>query len=112
MVAHKAHLNSIAEVCSKLLLSRLFRSTSLSLVEKANVLDVLLQNKKSKDLIAELLIATGEDMLARLFSQERSRMSSLKNDAGHVKLLTVLKEHNIIDDFIIEEDAEHLRIKR
>lgn len=112
MVAHKAHLNSIAEVCPKLLLLRLFRSTSLSLVEKANVLDVLLQNKKSNDLIAELLIATGEDMLARLFSQERSRMSSIENNAGHVRLLTVLKENKIIEDFLEDEEGKQLKIKR
>ncbi len=112
MVAHKAHLNSIAEVCPKLLLLRLFRSTSLSLVEKANVLDVLLQNKKSNDLIAELLIATGEDMLARLFSQERSRMSSIENNAGHVRLLTVLKENKIIEDFSEDEEGKQLKIKR
>ncbi len=112
MLAHKAHLNSIAEVCPKLLLLRLFGSTSLSLVEKANVLDVLIQNKKSNDLIAELLIATGEDMLARLFSQERSRMSTIENNAGHVRLLTVLKENKIIEDYSKDEEGKQLKIKR
>jgi hypothetical protein len=99
MLTHKARLNSIANECSKSLLVRLFNSTGLSLTEKANILDVLLENGKPNELIAELLVAAGEDMLARLFSQERSRMSSIDNNAGHVRLLTVLKENKIIDDF-------------
>lgn len=112
IMEHKEHLNSIAEVSPRLLLSRLFSSTGLSLVEKSNVLGVLLQNKEPNDLIAELLIAAGEEMLARLFSQERSRMSSIDNTAGHVRLLTVLKENKIIEDFSKDEEGKQLKIKK
>lgn len=112
MLTHKARLNLIADECSKSLLVRLFNSTGLSLTEKANILDVLLENGKPNALIAELLVAAGEYMLARLFSQERSRMSLIDNNAGHVRLLTVLKENKIIDDFSEDEEGKQLRIKR
>ena len=112
MLTHKARLNSIAGECSKSLLVRLFNSTRLSLTEKANILDVLLEIGKPNDLIAKLLVAAGEDMLARLFSQERSRMSSIDNNAGHVRLLTVLKENKIIKDFSKDEEGKQLKIKR
>lgn len=112
MLNHKARLNLIADECSRSLIVRLFNSTGLSLTEKANILDVLLENGKPNDLIAELLVAAGEDMLARLFSQERSRMSSIENNAGHVRLLTVLKENKIIEDFSKDEEGKQLKIKR
>ena len=112
MLNHKERLNLIADECSKSLIVRLFNSTGLSLTEKANILDVLLENGKPNDLIAELLVAAGEDMLARLFSQERSRMSSIENNAGHVRLLTVLKENKIIEDFSEDEEGKQLKIKR
>lgn len=112
MVAHKTHLSNIADDIPKLLLTKLFSSTALSLVEKANMLDVLIQNKKPNNLIGELLVAAGEDMLARLFRQERSRMSSIDNSAGHVRLLTVLKDNKIIEDFSEDEEGKQLRIKR
>ena len=51
-------------------------------------------------------------MLARLFGQERSRMSSVNNDDGHWHLLEVLKDNNIISDFVKEDDGKKLKIKR
>jgi hypothetical protein len=112
MVAHKAHLSNIVADIPKLLLTKLFSSTELSLVEKANMLDILIQNKKPNNLIGELLVAAGEDMLARLFSQARARMSPINNSTGHVRLLTVLKDNKIIEDFSEDEEGKQLRIKR
>jgi hypothetical protein len=111
-VAHKAHLSNIVADIPKLLLTKLFSSTELSLVEKANMLDILIQNKKPNNLIGELLVAAGEDMLARLFSQARARMSPINNSTGHVRLLTVLKDNKIIEDFSEDEEGKQLRIKR
>ena len=111
MVVHKAQLISIADDISALLLTKIFSLNDLSLIEKANILDVLIQNKKPNDLIAKLLTATGENVLARLFVQGRSRMSPIVYDAGHEQLLTILKKNNIIEDFSGEE-GKQFRIKR
>ena len=110
---HVLQMLKLVNYCSEELLLRYFSDSDITLVDKADVLGELLNNKEENTvLIADLLIAAKENMLARLFGQERSRMSSVNNDDGHWRLLEVLKDNNIISDFVKEDDGKKLKIKR
>lgn len=112
IVAHRAEFPEIAPVSSEKLLRRFFSDDAITLSDKVVILDSLLKAKVQDSLIGTLLNDAGEEMLARLFSQERSRMSQITNDVGHKQLLKVLKENKVIDDFSEEDDGTQLRIKR
>ena len=111
----KSDINIITdsiEICTESFLERIFYDNEISLVSKANILDRLLNIGKSNTTIANLLVNAGEEMISRLFSQEKSRMSTLTNDEGHRQLLGVLKNHKIIDDYTVDDSGNNLKIKR
>lgn len=112
IVENRTQLSNIAGDASISLLTKIFGDKSISLLDKVGILDVLFKKEKPNDVIAKLLNAAGEDVLARLFIPGRSRMSLISNDAGHKRLLGVLKDNGIIKGFSEENEGEFFKIKR
>lgn len=110
VVLHKQKLLETCADSSNKLLMKFFGDESISLQDKSLIVENLIKAGKSFEVISELLVAADEDVLAKLFRTEKSRMSLISNDAGHVALLKVLKENGIIDNF--SEENNQLKIRR
>lgn len=105
----KSNLAVIAT--NKELLWRIFEDNSISVAEKSNIMDLLITDHADIDLEV-LLQKMGFSNMTKLVSGDNTRLPNINNGAEEKAVLNVLKKHDYITDYSVDEDNNTIKVER
>lgn len=104
--------SNIAVIASdKELLWRIFEDRNVSATEKSNLMDLLISDDIDVDLEI-LLQKMGFSNMTKLVSGDTTRLPNINNGVGEQAVLNVLKKHDYIEDFSVDEDNNTIKVER